>query len=60
MRLKRLCHPHYEDNVSGIHLSFLRYLFAPTYTGFVQDFDMKIQGVFKDYSRTKAKIFKEL
>ena len=27
---------------------------------FVKDFDMQFQGVFKDYSRTKMKIFKEL
>ena len=28
--------------------------------GFVQDFEMQIQGVFKDSSRTKTTIFKEL
>ena len=28
--------------------------------GFVQDFDMQIQGVFKNFSRTKAKSFKQL
>ena len=28
--------------------------------GFEQDFDMQIQGVFKDYSKTEIKISKEL
>ena len=28
--------------------------------GFVQDFDVQIQGAFKDYSRTKINILKEL
>ena len=29
-------------------------------TGFAQDFDIQIPAVFKDYSRTKVKVFKEL
>ena len=29
-------------------------------TGFVQDFDVQVQGVCKDNSRTKIKICKEL
>ena len=30
------------------------------HTGSVQGFDMQIQGLIKDYSMTKIKIFKEL
>ena len=38
--------------MSNVHYTYY-------FTGIMQDSDKKIQGVFKDHSRTKTKIFKE-
>ena len=49
-----------DDSVAQLLESYISTPFQHHNTGFVQDYDMQIQGVFRNYSRTKTKFFKEL